>query len=179
MGEVVGEETAKLAGPGAKVLLLAPAKGDPAGLWIDPVLQAFTAALNQHGNGTVVATERVKARADDPSPTREELTAAQLEGLLNKAGGATALVSFVGFPVLDEAQIASLKKRQIKVVALYTAGPQAGPHYKKLLEARALDLAILPRMEPPATAQKPATPREIFNHQFFSVTATNAAQLNF
>jgi hypothetical protein len=180
LGEIVGEETARLAGPGSKVLLLVPAKGDPAAMWVESAVPVFTATLARHGNVTVVAMERVKVRTDDPSPMREELTAKQFDSLLNNLRGAVAVVSFVGFPVLDEAQLASVKKRQLKMVAIYTAGPQAGPHYRKALESRALGLAILPRMEPPAGAsQKPATAKELFNQQFQAVTPETAAQLSF
>ncbi len=180
LAEVVGEEVAKLAGPAAKVLVLAPASGDPAAVWLDPVLKSFSASLKQHGGVTVAATEKVKARLDDPSPTREELTAAQFDGFLRGVKGATAIVSFVGFPVLDAAQIAGLKDHQVKLVAIYTAGPQAGPHYKKLLEARVLDLAILPRMDLPAgAAQPPVTPRDFFDRQYLLVTPETAAKTQF
>ena len=178
LGEIVGEEAARLAGPGAKVLVLAPTASDPAGMSIEPVLKSFAAALAKHGNVTIAATERVKARMSDPSPTREELTAAQLDKLVRGAAGASAVVSFVGFPVLAEAEIAELKKRNLKFVAIYTAGPQAGPHYKKLLEARVLDVAILPRMElPPAAAQIPTKPRDFFDRNYQLATPETAAQL--
>lgn len=180
LAEVVGEEVVKLAGPGAKVMVLVPASGDAAALWVDPVVKSFASVLAQQGKGTVVATERVKARVTDPSPTREELTAAQFEGLLRNVKNATAIVSFVGFPALDAVQTAGLKDRKIKLVAIYTAGPQAGPHYKPLLEARALDLAILPRMDPPlGAAQPPVTPRDFFNRQYLLVTPETAARTQF
>ncbi len=180
LAEVLGEEVAQLAGPGAKVLVLAPASGDAAAVWVDPVLKSFSTALAQQGKGTVVATEKVKARLDDPSPMREELTAAQFEGFLRGVKNATVIVSFVGFPVLDAAQIAGLKDRKVKLIAIYTVGPQAGPHYKKLLEARVLDLAILPRMDPPAgAAQPPVTPRDFVNRQYLLVTPETAAKTQF
>ena len=175
LGEVVGEETARVAGPGAKVMVLAPASGDPAGMTIDPVLKALTAKLAQQGNCTVIATHRVKARLTDPSPTREELTAAQIEGLVRDAKGATAVVSFVGFPVLDDAQITAFKSRSLKCVAVYTAGPQAGPHYKKLLTSKVLEVAVLPRLEPPANAAPGSSPaRDMFNRQYQLVTPETA-----
>lgn len=180
LAEVAAEEAARLAGPGGKVLVLAPASGDPAGMAIDPVLKPFAAALATHGKVTVTATERVKARVNDPSPTREELTPAQLDGFLRGAKGASAIVSFVGFPVLDDAQIAGLKSRSIKLIAIYTAGPQAGPHYKKMLMANALDLAILPRMDPPPGAPpNPPTSRDTFNRQYLLATPETAARLQF
>jgi hypothetical protein len=180
LAEVTAEEVARLAGPGGKVFVLAPASGDPAGMAIDPVLKPFAAALVKHGNVTVSATERVKARVNDPSPTREELTAAQFDGFMRGTKGATAIVSFVGFPVLDDAQIAGLKSRSIKLVAIYTAGPQAGPHYKKTLMANALDLAILPRMDPPpGVPQNPPATRDTFNRQYLLATPETAARLQF
>ena len=180
LAEVVGEEAARLGGPGAKVMVLAPAATDGAGMWLEPVLRALTAQLAVRGNLTVVATQRVKARIDDPSPTREEMTAAQFQGLLGDLQGATVLVSFVGFPVLDDAQIAALKNRAVKFLAVYTAGPQGGPHYQKLLTARVLDVAILPRMEPPASAVPNATAaRDIFNRQYQLVTPETVGQATF
>jgi|GEM_PF-1132385 len=180
LGEIVGEETARLAGPGAKVMVLAPAAGDPAGRTVEPVLKAFTATLAQQGKLTVVATQRVKARLTDPSPTREELTAAQLEGMVRDAKGATTVVSFVGFPVLDDGQIAGLKGRQLKFIAIYTAGPQAGPHYRKLLTSRVLEVAVLPRFDPPANAvPNPTAARDIFNRQYQLVTPDTVAKASF
>lgn len=180
LAEVVGEEVARLGGPGAKVMVLAPAVTDAAGMWLEPVLKSLTAQLAVRGNLTVVATQRVKSRLDDPSPTREELTAAQFQGLLADLKGATVVVSFVGFPVLDDAQIAGLQNRPVKFVAVYTAGPQGGPHYQKLLAARVLDVAILPRLEPPPTAAPNATAvRDIFDRQYQLVTPETVGQATF
>ena len=180
LAEVVGEEAARLGGPGARVMVLAPAITDGAGMWLEPVLKALSTQLALRGNLTVVATQRVKARLDDPSPTREELTAAQFQDLLADLKGATVVVSFVGFPVLDDAQIAGLQNRQVKFLAVYTAGPQGGPHYQKLLAARVLDVAILPRMEPPPNAAPNATAaRDIFNRQYQLVTPETVGQATF
>ena len=180
LAEVVGEEVARLGGPGAKVMVLAPAVTDGAGMWLEPVLKALSTQLALRGNLTVVATQRVKSRIDDPSPTREELTAAQFQGLLADLKGAAVVVSFVGFPVLDEAQTAGLQNRQVKFLAVYTAGPQGGPHYQKLLTARVLDVAVLPRFEPPANAvPNPTAARDIFNRQYQLVTPETVGQATF
>lgn len=180
LGEVVAEEAARLVGPGGKVMVLAPVASDPAGMTIEPVLKALAATLAQQGKVSVVATHRVKARLTDPSPTREEMTGAQFEGLVRDMKGATGVVSFVGFPVLDEAQIAALKSRQLKCLAVYTAGPQAGPHYKKLLTDKVLGVVLLPRFEAPAsTVPNASAARVTVNRQFQLVTPDTVAQATF
>ena len=128
----------------------------------------------------MLATQRVRARLKDPSPTREDLTATDLEGIVSGAKGVAAVVSFVGFPVLNDAQIAALEGRKLKFIAIYSAGPKAGTHYKKLLTAKALDVAVLPRLDPSANAAPNSTAaRDIFNQRYKLVTPDTVAQTSF
>ena len=85
-----------------------------------------------------------------------------------------ALILFFGFPALADPELEALEKSGVKTVVVSSFHPD----YKRLLERRAIHLAIVPRQEAPQPgSQAPRTLRERFDQDYIIVTSVEAARL--
>jgi len=173
LGAVTAEETARLLGDKGQVLLLTRGTGADKNPSVEAELKAFQQTLNKHP-GLSVVTEKIQVTPMLMMATGGGLPPEQFFHALETHAHAAAVVLFFGFPQLAEPELEALEKSGVKTVVVSSLRPG----YKRLLERRAIHLAIVPRSDaPPPGAQAPRTLRERFDQQFTIITPADAARL--
>jgi hypothetical protein len=169
LGEVLAEETVRLAGSHRSITLITHD-----GSWGPPSTaeQAFRAAL-QKNKATMVFVKAVNP--GNPMLSSEiGLPAADFFEAMEKSANAGAVVSLVGAPLLKQGDAARLSSAHppVLVVATASLGDKMGVHtdpvlLARLLEARVIQLAIIdgndPRAQPTA---KPDSNRALFAQHY-------------
>src|SRR3989442_14060100 len=171
LGAVTAEETAKLLADKGLVLVVARDTGADKNPSVEAELNAFQKTLKKHP-GLRLVTERVQVTPMLMMATGGGVPADQLFKVLETHANIGALVLFFGFPALADRELEVLEKYGVKTVVVYSFYPG----YKRLLERRAIHLAIVPREEaPPPSSPTPRTPRERFAPGYILVTSVETA----
>ena len=173
LGAVTAEETARLLDAKAQVLVLARGFGDNENPSGEAELKAFQKALKQH-RGLSVVIEKVQATPMQMMATGGGLAADQLFKALANHANVGAVVLFMGFPPLADAELEALKKSKTKIIVVSALHPD----YKRLLQRQAIHLAIVPR---PANelpeARAALTLRERFDQEYMIITPAEATRM--
>jgi hypothetical protein len=173
LGAVTAEETAKLLGDKGLVLVMARDTGADRNPSVEAELNAFQKTLKKHP-GLRLVTERVQVTPMLMMATGGGVPADQFFKVLETHANVGALVLFFGFPALADRELEAFEKYGAKTVVVSSFYPS----YKRLLERRAIHLAIVPREEAPQpSSQAPRTLRERFDQDFIIVTSVEAARL--
>jgi len=173
LGAVTAEETAKLLADKGLVLVMARDTGADKNPSVEAELHAFEQTLEKHP-GLRLVTERVQVTPMLMMATGGGLPPDQLFKAIETHANVGALVLFFGFPPLADPELEALAKSGVKTVVVSSFHPG----YKRLLERRAIHLAIAPRQEAlPPGAQAPRTMRERFDQDYIIVTPVEAASL--
>jgi len=173
LGAVTAEETAKLLADHGLVLVMARDSGADKNPSVEAELDAFQQTLKKHP-GLRLVTERVQVTPMLMMATGGGVPPDQLFKALKTHANVGALVLFFGFPPLADPELEALAKSGVKTVVVSSFLPD----YKRLLERRAIHLAIVPRSEAPAPASRaPSTLRERFDQDYSIVTPVEAARL--
>ena len=173
LGAVTAEETAKLLADKGRVLVMARDTGADKNPSVEAELTAFQQTLKKHP-GLRLVTERVQVTPMLMMATGGSVPPDQLFKALETHTNVGALVLFFGFPALADAELEALEKSGVKTVVVSSFLPG----YKRLLERRAIHLAIVPRQEAlPPNNQAPRTMRERFDQDYSIVTPVEAASL--
>jgi hypothetical protein len=172
LGAVTAEETAKLLGNQGQVLVLARGTGANKNPSVEAELQAFQQTLKSQ-KGMSVSTEKIQISPMQMMATGGGAPPEQFLKLLAAHPHLGAVVLFLPFPMLTDAELAGLKASGVKVVV--ACAPRPGD--QQLLEQQAIHLAIVPRSDaPPPGAPAPRTLRERFDQQFLILTPAAAAR---
>jgi hypothetical protein len=94
---------------------------------------------------------------------------------IKKASKGSVIVSFMGPPVLSEAQIAQLGEIQPGIVAFCPGPTRDQVDLRSLFAGRLLHAAVVSKRI--VKRSRPASEREIFDRQFVAVTLANLAAL--
>jgi hypothetical protein len=173
LGAVTAEETAKLVADKGQVLVIVRGTGANKNPSVEAELAAFQQTLKKHP-GVNVLVEKFQVTPILMMATGGGLPADEFSKALERHGNLSAVVLFLGFPVLTEPEIEALKKTGVKAVVVSALHPA----YKLLLEKQAIQLAIVPRAEPaPEGGPTPRTVRERFDQQYNIITPADAANL--
>jgi hypothetical protein len=173
LGVVTAEETAKLLADKGLVLVLARDTGAEKNPSVEAELKAFQQTIKKRA-GLRVLTERVQVTPMLMMATGGSVPPDQLFKALQTHPNVGALVLFFGFPPLADPELEVLAKSGVKTVVVSSFHPG----YKRLLERRAIHLAIVPRPEPPPPdSQAPRALRERFDQDYIIVTPAEAARL--
>jgi len=173
LGAVTAEETAKLLADKGLVLVMARDTGADKNPSVEAELNAFQQTLKKHP-GLRLVTERVQVTPMLMMATGGGVPPDQLFKVLKTHTNVGALVLFFGFPALADPELEVMEKSGVKTVVVSSFHPD----YKRLLERRAIHLAIVPRQEAiQPSSPAPRTPRERFDQDFILVTAVEAARL--
>jgi hypothetical protein len=160
VGQVMAEETARLVGQAGKVVLVTMEPTRAPELRIQ--LTAFEKRLKALGNITVQETIVLDPGDNPKYRPGSGLSAKRFLKIARKHHRADAIVSFVGAPPVEEADLAELKTSP-KFIA-ETHSPE---HSMVLLDKKILLAAIVPRFEFPAPGpRKPGTSRQWFDRYF-------------
>ena len=163
LGTVAGEATSKLVHHQGEVVVVIPDPGSDRDPIMDAQLAAFRDALKRAGKVTVHALETVKMDPFLSMRTGGAIPSDQFLSLLKKHAGVAALVMFIGFPILDEPDLANLKSSPMKRILISADVPG----YETLVRQGILHLAILPRSRPADQTLPPAqTTRELFDQEY-------------
>jgi len=166
LGAVTAEETAKLLDNKGRVVVVVRDTGPDKNPSVDAELNAFQQTLKKH-SGLNVVVERITVTPMLMMSTGGGLPTEQLFKLIEKNTKVDAVVLFFGFPPLNDAEIAALKRTGVKTVVVSSFRPG----YQRLLEQNAIHVAIVPRPElPSAAAQPPTTVRERFDQEYLVMT---------
>ena len=173
LGAVTAEETAKLLANKGLVLVLARDTGADKNPSVEAELNAFQQTLKKHP-GLRLVTERIEVAPMLMMATGGGVPPDQPFKVLETHANVGALVLFFGFPALADAELEALEKSGVKTVVVSSFRPG----YRRLLERRAIHLAIVPRSEALSpVSQAPWTLRERFDQDYIIVTPAEAARL--
>jgi hypothetical protein len=168
LGVVLASEAVRAAGAKRQVAVISPdASWGP----ISAAEEAFKAAMKEQGFSVVTAKS---ANLGDPMRSRPGLKGADFLEALEKSGGAGAVVSFAGAPLLQpgDAGRVSAGHAPVLVVATMTLGTVPGVASDRLLlanllQAKVIQLAIVDGPDPPApTAGKGDVTHELFAQNY-------------
>lgn len=170
VGMVAAEEGVRLAGAGGKVLLILPKRGS----YQDPAVEiqraAFAKGFEQGGKVTLLPVEWLETERPGTMGAGG-VDAGEFLGIIRRHGEAKVVVTLTGFPELSADALAELRGK--KFVMTGTRGAQL----KRLLETDVVQVAIVPRVNPVATTDRPKSAREWFRRSYEVVTAANANAL--
>lgn len=160
LGAVAAEETLKLPGKPSQIVVIAQDVSKLEMPALESQIEAFTKTARKSSSVNVV----IEPIAMDPMmmmSTGGRTPSDIFLKLLKKHPAPAAIVLFLGFPILGDSDLQGLPSRTIVVVAAYR------PDYDPLLANGTIDLAIIPRPEPPAeNAPQPTTLRQWFDQEY-------------
>ena len=171
LGSAVAEETAKLAGPNGRVVLMVVDTANYDISTLDTLVTSFRKTLGKKGRATITAVEKFRVppttfmalTAGTLVPPSAGLSPEQFTRVLATHGNADTIVSFVGVPPLSAEHSAELKAKRIKIVVV----SDRDPWLPDLLQAGAIQLAVVPRVQPTSqSGKKDGAARNWFNDNY-------------
>lgn len=165
VGQIMAEETSRLLGHNAKVVIVAMETRHAPEMKLQ--IESFETHLKLLG-GIAVKNRVMLDPGDNPKfRPGSGLSEKRFLKIARKSSGADAIVSFVGMPEISDGNLANLKS--IPKVIAETHSPEK---LINLLNKKILNSAIVPRFEFPAPGPRtPETSRQWFDHYFQIVTA--------
>jgi hypothetical protein len=123
-------------------------------------------------------TEPAVVQALQVDPLRSvEVPAGDFYEYIRKASTGSVIVSFMGPPLLTEAQRGQLGAIKPKIVAFCTGNLPDPAYLKVLFDQGLLHAAVVGRGNSPLPSTPPKDPQGWFDRFFLAVTASNAATL--
>ncbi len=170
VGEIMAEQTARVAGPKGKIVLIAiPIGGMPE---LKTQLEAFRSALKKLGSYELREYE-MDTKDQDKYGVGSGLSGRRYVRTVNKNLDAAAVVSFVGAPSMKDEDIAELQK-----VPKFVAEARAVDNLPKLFKKELISVAVASRFNFPAPGPIQAkTPQERFEKRYQIVSAASVASL--
>jgi len=166
VGEVMAEQSAKLAGgKGRLVLITISTRGRPE---LETQLTAFKQSLTKFG--TFELKEDVVDTEGKPKyGLGSGLSGRHFVRTVKKNETAAAIVSFVGAPKLTDEEVAELQ-----VMPKFIAETRSPDYLPKLFKNKLIQVAVASRFVFPAPGPiKPRTPQEWFDKRFQVIVAEN------
>lgn len=166
IGEVMAEQTAMVAGPKGKIVLITiPTRGEPE---LQTQLDAFHAKLKKLGNYELREYE-MDTKDQDKYGVGMGLSGRRYVRTANKNLDAAVVVSFVGAPHMKDEDIAELQR-----VPQFVAEARAVDNLPKLFKKELISVAVAARFLFPAPGPiTPRTAQERFDKRYQIVAATN------
>ncbi|HVM61331.1 MAG TPA: hypothetical protein VMV72_10740 [Verrucomicrobiae bacterium] len=169
VGDAAVEQTGKLLGNHGRIVVVAAADCAMCEQTMK-LRQIFGQSVRRAGKLTVVGTELVPLTDDSQLSLPGDVYARILESHPD----VDAVVSLIGVPAMKADRVSKGNSRLVVVAS-------NGDHdqeIKRLMEARIVDLAIIPRTtRAPDAPANPKTPREWFDFNYQVVTPETAAAL--
>ena len=170
VGEVMAEQTAKLVGLKARVVLISiPTAGE---LELKTQLEAFRKSLKKLGDYDLKEYE-MDTKDQPKYGVGTGLSGRRFVRTVNKNEKADVFVSFVGAPEMKDEEIAELKKLPTLI-----AESRSPDHLPKLFEKKIIQVAVVSRYLFPAPGpRKPKTPQEWFDKRYQIVAAKTVSTI--
>jgi len=172
LGEVVAAEAVKSLGSGGRLTVITR---DPA-LFENPAsafqIEAFYRALKK-SNVALAATNMVQ---QDPLRLVRVPPGAYVD-IMKKLGDNDVIVSFLGPPILNDEQKASMGEKRPHIVAVCSGWLPREVDVKELFAQKLLHVAIVSRLQAAPTPPVSNNPREWFDHYYEVITPANLSEL--
>lgn len=172
LGAVIGEETGKLAGPNASVVLIVSGgEGDPAA---EKNAQLFREALTGQGL-KILATEIIPLPeiVMGGSPGKK-IPGTHYNRITGKFANAAAFISLAGYPLFNESPLTPPEKSAKPFIAIITAAldpAREEPELQRLLATGFVRLAVTRRGDSVPTSSKSSALRDEFNAHYQILTS--------
>lgn len=164
IGEVMAEQTAKVAGAKGDIVLITIPTGKEPELAVQ--LEAFRKKLHLLGDYHI-DDEEMDPKDQPKYGLGSGLSGRRFVRTVNKNLSAAAVVSFIGAPKLSDENVAELKK-----VPKFIAETRSPDHLEKLLDKKILRAAVVSRFVFPAPGPlQPRTAQEWFDKRYQVVAA--------
>ena len=162
LGQAIASETAKILHDRGQIGVILLSAHEVEGQPEHDTWQAFNAALKQHPQIHIVATEI----ANTEPPMEYGLTRARLDKVLNKHPEIECFVSFYGIAQWDSHSPFELPRTDLKIIAVQNNPVPIKPYFAN----GSLALAIVRREIAGSNSAKPRTPADWFarNYQVFA-----------
>ncbi len=171
VGQIMAEETSRLLGHNAKLVIVAMDTRHAPELKLQ--IESFEKHLAMLGGITVKNRIMLDPGENPKFRAGSGLSEKRFLKIARKSSDVDAIVSFVGMPEITDTNLASLKS--IPKVIAETHSPEK---LINLLNKKILNIAIVPRFEFPAPGPRtPETSRQWFDHYFQVVSAETALPL--
>jgi hypothetical protein len=171
MGEVLAAEAAKVLEPGARLLVIAR---DPEPFHVPASaaqMDGFMRALKNAGKSvsTIHKYQQDPLRLVNVPP-------GDFFELLRRGQPNDVIVSFLGPPVLDHAQLAKLGDKRPRILAVCAGAMPAQVDLKKIFDQKLLFAAVVSRQDAPRRASA-GSKQSAFEQMFKVITAANLSEL--
>ncbi len=173
LGAGTAEETARVVGTRGSVVVVSQDTAESSNAAIDGQLKAFQDTIKKGKTLSIAEVVKFKVTPLERMSTGGAMPREQFMQVLKKHPDLGAVVMFCGFPPLAAQDYTVLKQSGVKVVV--ASGYMS--IYRKLLEAKLIELAIIPRFETAAASKPPRTLRDWFDQDFQVITAANVGSL--
>jgi hypothetical protein len=170
LGRALARQTLRFLKPGGKVTVITRDTATFQNPASDFQLAGFRQVLDKAG----VAIGSVQALQIDPLRPSKAPPGDFLQWIKQGAKG-DVLVSFMGPPMLNEAQLAQLGEVKPSIVAFCSGPVRAQADLAGLFARRLLQAAIVSRPGAVPKSQSGMSEQELFNRQFAEVTPENVA----
>jgi hypothetical protein len=184
VGTIMANQTVKLLGNKGEVLVLVEKDESPNDKSPQKMLQKLADQFQDALKKTDVKIKAIEALTDqqlrhqiDPSSPTEirGLTSELLFGLLEKYPGVSAVVSFLGTPIIYKEDLSKFTETTPKLLVFAISSRSLGLNIKQLLTENIVQVAIVRRFSPLSNPdKKPSTMEETFNRSYEVVTPENA-----
>lgn len=155
VGELLAEQTTRVVGDAGQITVITMDAGDSA--IVAAQFRAFKMALEKSGDISIRKLVVIDSKKADSYGPGYGLSARKLAREVKKHPEVDALVSFVGLPALDDAELKELGQPVPPMVAFARDGRKLGA----LAAQGILKAAVVPRYRFPAPGpDQPRTPRE-------------------
>lgn len=170
IGEVMAEQTVRVAGNKGKIVLITiPTGGQPE---LKTQLEAFRAALKKRGQFELKEYE-MDPKEQDKYSVGSGLSGRRYARTVNKNLDASAFVSFIGAPHMRDEDIAELKQ-----VPKFVAEARSVDNLPKLFKKQLISVAVACRFNFPAPGPiQPRTAQERFDKRYQIVAAESVGTL--
>ena len=166
LGAVTAEETAKLCGNQGHVLLMVHDMGGSRNPSVEAQISAFQQTLKRQ-KGMNVTIQKIQSTPMQMMATGGGVPPEPFMKALESHPNLTALVLFMGFPQLTDAELEQVHKTGIKTIV---ASPLR-PGDRRLIQRQAIQVALVPKPDAsPPNTPVPKTLRERFDQDFMIIT---------
>ena len=172
VGWVMARQALAFLKPGGRITVISR----DTSVFKQPALDSQLLSFQRGLEAAHVAPAVVQALQVDPlRPV--EVPAGDFYEYLRKASPGDVIVSFMGPPLLTEAQRGQLGEIKPKIVAFCAASLPDPAYLKVLFDQGLLHAAVVGRGNSPPPSTSPKGPQDWFDRFFLAVTAANAASL--
>ena len=171
-GATMAAEALSLLKPGGQIMVITRDTTSFSHPETDLQLRSFTKAITA-AHVAIAATQTLQV-----DPLRPiEVPAGDFFEWIRKTPAGSVIVSFMGPPLLTEAQIAQLGDIKPKIVAFCPGVLPQQIDLRRLFESKLLHSAVISRLERPKLATKPKDAQGWFDSCFRIVNAANVGSL--